>query len=520
MLTSIDLGASNPLPCRVWADAAGSTTAVEARKSPLLLMMRPLTNTFTTADVPSCVENESIWDRHVMPQAQELVEQHKVPEMPCYMTHPMERNPSFYGRKDILLQLDAILLPSVGAVSNAPALRSCTLYGLGGLGKTQIAIEFAFSRKTHFDAIFWVRADEIAKMAESFNRIARTLGILDPLDVGDRNVSRNAVLEWLSNPRKASTIRSGDSRPLETTKAEWLMIFDNADNLELLHDYWPIGSHGSVLVTSRDPLAKTDLTSNNGIELSPLGIQDSAALLHKLLSQSLIEDDEANVLALSERLGGLPLVVDQVAAFIRRRTITVGEFLANYGAFPSVEVLKNAAPIVRQDRDRQTLSTVWQLEKFSPTALSLLGLLALLDPDRISEALLTQNVPAHVVEAYPLSGGMAFIDARTELLKASMVKRHVETKHLSLHRLVQEVAQNQMEVGQIDRCFTLAVHLLHSAWPNQYDSTSLDNEAWEASDEVVAHIVKVQHVYGTNSQMQLEIDIRRRFVDLLLKSGW
>ena len=205
---------------------------------------------------------------------------------------------------------------------------------------------------------------------------------------------------------------------------------------------------------------------------------------------------------------------------MRRRAITVREFLANYGGYPSVEVFKNAVPIVRQDRDRQTWSSVWKLEKFSPKVLSLLGVLALLDPDRISEALLTQNVPAHILEDYPLAGGMAFIDARTELLKASMVKRHVETKHLSLHRLVQEVALDQMGIEQIDRCFTLTVHLLHSAWPNQYDSTSLDNEAWEASDEAVAHIVKLQHIYGTKSPMQIEMNVQRQFVDLLLKAGW
>ncbi|KAL8831645.1 MAG: hypothetical protein Q9170_005199 [Blastenia crenularia] len=246
----LETEASNQLPRNVWVNAAG----------------------LTTADDRSRVETNSMWDRHVMPQAQDFVEQRKIPEMPCYVTHPMERNLSFYGREDILLKLDEILLPSVGTVRTISNLRSNTLYSLGGLGKTQIAIEFTFSRRIHLDAILQVRADEIAKMAGSFNRIARALGIVDALDAGDRNVSRNAVLGWLSNPLKSFTIEGGDSQRMETTKADWLMIFDNADNLELLHDYWPVGSHGSIVVTSRDPLAKTDLTSNNGSELSPLDV--------------------------------------------------------------------------------------------------------------------------------------------------------------------------------------------------------------------------------------------------------
>ena len=222
--------------------------------------------------------------------------------MPCHIRQPHSPNPLFYGQNDILKKLDDALLPSVPA-SHSLGLRSCTIYGLGGLGKTQIAIEFAFSREQHFDAIFWVQADEISKLAESFNRIARALGILDFGDASDRLASRNAVLEWFSSPVMASVPEDTGEQAPSRTNARWLLVFDIADNLGLLQGYWPFGAQGSILVTSRDPMARTDFTSDIGIELPELSPQDSTILLQKLVGHERIDQDDADALALSRRLG-------------------------------------------------------------------------------------------------------------------------------------------------------------------------------------------------------------------------
>ncbi len=113
-----------------------------------------------------------------------------------------------------------------------------------------------------------------------------------------------------------------------------------------------------------------------------------------------------------------------------------------------------------------------------------------------------------------------WISARTELIQSSLIKRDIKTKHLSLHRLVQEVAQDDMSTNQIREYFVLAVELLSRAWPAQYDATSLDNEAWEASNEVVTHIVALQHVYKRHEQWEIELSEIRHFVEVLKSAAW
>ena len=68
--------------------------------------------------------------------------------------------------------------------------------------QTEVAIDFAHSRESHLDAIFWIQAGEVAKLAESFDRVGRALKLLDPNEAGDRVINRNRVLHWLSEPIK------------------------------------------------------------------------------------------------------------------------------------------------------------------------------------------------------------------------------------------------------------------------------------------------------------------------------
>lgn len=436
--------------------------------------------------------------------------------MPCYVRTPYTGpNHKFVGRKAILRQLDDALLPP-GFVQANSASRYCTLYGLGGIGKTEVAIEFAHSREQSFDAIFWVQADEIAKLAESFDRIARALRLLDPTEAGDRDTSRKRVLDWLADPVKQQTSEEPVSEP---GLAKWLLVFDNADNLELILDYLPASGPGSILITSRDSLAKTDLTANVGIEMQELTPEDSSSLLLSLVGEQPSEKGSRDALLLAERFKGLPLAIHQVAALIRRKEMTISEFLETYGSEPSVETLAGAPAISHQERDRRTLRDVWRLESFSHQAMSLLGLLSLLDPDRTGEQVLKTNVPKGLVAYYPTDSA-TYNEARTELTKSSLIRRSKETNHLTLHRLVQEVTIDQMSDDDIHHHFQLAIELLYQAWPDQYDAQSLDNEAWEASDEVVSHVVKIQHHYPRLRPRATPIETLKHFATLLDSAGW
>jgi hypothetical protein len=110
---------------------------------------------------------------------------------------PHTRNPGFFGRKDVLDQIEGALVPSANSTTTAgqPVLRSFAVCGLGGLGKTQTAVEFAFAHQQDFDAIFWVQAEDRDKLAASFSQIASELSIIDPADIGNHVVGRDLDLE-------------------------------------------------------------------------------------------------------------------------------------------------------------------------------------------------------------------------------------------------------------------------------------------------------------------------------------
>ncbi|GKZ55459.1 hypothetical protein AnigIFM49718_000535 [Aspergillus niger] len=204
--------------------------------------------------------------------------------LPCFLFHIHSANRDFCGREDILERLVAELLPSQNNVTASDTtLRQFALCGFGGIGKTEIAREFSRRHKASFDAVFWVVADEVARLDHHYQQILLALGLEDPSEDKSQVISREIVKGWLSNPRKHLSgsdefVQTGQAR----SEAIWLLIFDNADDLMILADYWSQGS-GSILVTSRDPLAKGIFTRRpSGLDLGPLSQQDSLSLFSQL----------------------------------------------------------------------------------------------------------------------------------------------------------------------------------------------------------------------------------------------
>lgn len=180
--------------------------------------------------------------------------------------------------------------------SESNGLRQFALCGLGGLGKTEIALEFALQHKDDYDAIFWVRADTVAKLDECYNDISIKLGLQDPSGKQNHVVGRESLKGWLSNPKKEATISDDASKSSSTSSAEadWLIVFDNADDPYLLMDYWPQG-RGSVLITSRDPIAKSLFcTQFSGLDQNPLSDEDGAYLLRTLTETNNEESDDVS----------------------------------------------------------------------------------------------------------------------------------------------------------------------------------------------------------------------------------
>ncbi|PQE29642.1 HET domain-containing protein [Rutstroemia sp. NJR-2017a BBW] len=235
-------------------------------------------------------------------------------------TLPWARNRNFCGRAFVLQELRDVFFPSDRNLkSQSGGLTGYTISGMGGIGKTQVALEFAhYCIENHlFNVVIWIDATTSMSIHAGFQRTASELKLTEQGAPSHTIVSE--VLRWLSDFDQHSNILSGSSAP----SAQWLLVFDNADDASLLPDFLPSTGPGCVLVTSRDPNAWY-LFDFEKIYLEPFTIQESSELFRHLTRK---DWDFAN---LSERLDGYPLAISQVANVIIMKGYSVTEYLHRF----------------------------------------------------------------------------------------------------------------------------------------------------------------------------------------------
>lgn len=386
------------------------------------------------------------------------------PRLPCFVLDWAVRNPDFFGRDEVMRDLETALLPSGAKFisSESTSTKYFALSGMGGLGKTEIATEFAFRHRQKFDAVFWVKADEVAKLDQSYSQIAQILGLETAAESTSQVVSKGLVKEWLSHPYMRLPLE-GHSEVSSQAQATWLIIFDNADEPSIVADYWPVMGNGSVLITSRDPLAKTYYSTKvSGVDLEPFSDADGASLLQTLT----LDEDLAGVAQIiSRRLGGLPLAITQFAGIIRRQELSLPEFMRSYENDAERPGLHSLRYSTGGGTYSSTLSSVWRFDKLNPRPRSLLRTLAFLDPDCIEEVILGEwPMPLPTQEFFGKPGD--YRAARTELLQTSLIKRNKERKELSIHRLVQDAVRAQMSAEASAQIFWNIVGNLAIQWPS------------------------------------------------------
>ncbi|RWA08816.1 hypothetical protein EKO27_g6291 [Xylaria grammica] len=440
-------------------------------------------------------------------------------QTPYRMLNSALRNP-FFRRKNVLDQIDeALLLPRNEFQGNDSRLQlSFAICGLGGVGKTEIAMEYAFLRQDSFDAVFWIDAEQLTQLSEGFATIATQLGF--PENSGtDRVVSRNIALEWLDNPLKRPVSRGLNVESINLTEREeanWLLVFNNADDLTLLQTFWPLGQRGSVLITSRDPMAKR---GRPGIDLEPFSQEEAAALLRRLTNVAETPENREASVSISERLGGLPLAITQIAALIDRWEMTLPEFLRYLEKQTSIETVARTKPPILQDHYKHSLFTVWALESLVPSALATLRVLSFLNPDSIQESILLRTTPSDVLPHYPTSEEL-FVTARLDLTKTSLVRRNRVGGQIIVHRLVQDVVRAQMSPDLITHTINFGVELILQAWPTSFLRFDHDTATWNQSEELLPHILKLKDFFERSvASMELHAS-KEKFTRLLLFAGW
>jgi hypothetical protein len=425
------------------------------------------------------------------------------PKLPVFLV-PYEQNPQFWGRNDVLEKLDSILLRN----SEARDYRftegtSCAVMtGLGGVGKTELALHYTHTRKKSFDAVFWVRADESSRLAREFAHLSMTLGLESGGEVGDKAVSRNLVLEWLAS-----------------TERPWLLVFDNADDIEILNDYWPMSNNGAIIVTSRDPLASMQLYQASGIAVGPFSTKDASSFLHYLTNQggnTSLEDpeDKKATRKIATSLRRLPLAIRQIASIIQRQFLSYNEFIELHDNYFSEIANMNL-------RGVQQLSTVRSFQYLRPNSKALLDVLSFLEPDHIFESLLRPNLSTYPDAAFLPKTAM-YLEARMELTNSSLITWNRETSELSIHRVVQDIARSQMSTTEASEMFGISVTLLRAWWPRLVDPFISFPAPNPKADAVVSHLLKVKAIYEQQGGLVISPDIGtfRSFAEVLQLGGW
>ena len=364
---------------------------------------------------------------------------------------PYRRNPFFTGQESILTQLYTTL----NANKFAALTQAQAISGLGGIGKTQIALEYAYRHERAYRAILWVQSDTRDAIVSGFSDLAGLLHLPEK-DEQDQHLVVEAVKRWLE------------------MHEQWLLILDNADDLDLLEEFLPTRSKGHILLTTR---VQAQGTIANGIEVVPMEGAEGALLLLRrakvLPPKALLEEGTASDLATAKEivheLGGLPLALDQAAAYIEETACGLEGYLKRYRAQHTILLQRRG---MRAREHPEPVATTWSLsfakvEEISPTAADFLRLCAFLHPDAIPEELLTGGMPNSFPSLLTQTNSATVFDEAFATLRAySLVHRHPETATLSIHPLVQAVLKDSLSNYQQRQLAKRVVHTVNRLFPS------------------------------------------------------
>jgi len=380
---------------------------------------------------------------------------------------PYRRNPFFTGREEILAYLYTVLQTSKAAALT----QTQAISGLGGIGKTQVAVEYAYRSRNHYEAIFWITASTREAFTADFVILAALLGLPEQHEQ-DQDIVVRAVKRWL------------------TAHSHWLLILDNVDNPEMIADFLPVHSTGDVLLTTRLQALGTLAQS---IEVEKMGLDEGVIFLLRRtkvlapdasLDQSTTES-QAQAAAIVAALDGLPLALDQAGAYIEETHCGLPQYLNLYGTRRKELLLRRGRfPIDHPDSVAATWSLSFQqVEQESLAAADLLHLLAFLNPEAIPEEIITLGA----AELGPALEGLASDPIKVDniielLLRYSLIRRTPEVKSFSIHRLVQAVIRDSMDRDTQRLWAQRAIRAVNCAFPD------VELQTWERCQRCLPHV--------------------------------
>jgi hypothetical protein len=381
------------------------------------------------------------------------------------------RNPAFVGREAALERIEAQFVAGPVAV--------VAMHGLGGMGKSAIALELAHRGHSsgRYPIAWWIRAETAVTLVEDLAQLAPTLGLRMSADQ-ERTVAD--VLAALRN------------------RADWLVVFDNVVEPDAVRP-WLVSGAGATLITSRFRGWSAVATQ---IDLSQFTREESLAYLARVTRRY----DSRDADELAKTLGDLPLALAQAAGYLDLHDLPISTYLALYQDRHAVGRLL----AVKVDGYPASVATTWllhyeQLMHDEPAALQLLRLCAFLDPEDLDlDLLLSTPEPLPPELASAAESPVDRERVLGALIRTNLMMR-IDTSRVRAHRLVAQVTR--LHLGSDARTWaTRAVTLVNRLFPTHPD----DPEQWLLCASLAAHastaIDHVESLAASNSDEAALVD--------------
>ncbi|MEW1778344.1 FxSxx-COOH system tetratricopeptide repeat protein [Streptomyces sp. NPDC086777] len=343
----------------------------------------------------------------------------RFPDLVPRIWNASPRNTSFTGRTAVLEHLRDRFDAQAFGDSRTPY----TLYGLGGVGKTQIALEYAHRFAAAYDLVWWIPAEQGELIVSALADLGSTLG----LRVGeDATQAAEQVCAYLRH--RSATLR-------------WLLVFDNADEPHEVSPYLPGGGH--VLITSRN---RNWREHGEAQEIAPFLREESIDHLLRRVTGLTAEDADR----VAEALGDLPLAVEQAGAWLAETGTPVGDYLTEL----EQQIERTLSSSQPADYPQPVAATwnvsIERLNERSPAAVRLLQLCAFFAAEPISDKLLYGDEMIRVLAAKDPSLQEKVVLGRVirELGRFALAKVESSPGSIQVHRLVQAVVRSQLTVRE------------------------------------------------------------------------
>ncbi|KAL8366190.1 hypothetical protein RB595_004790 [Gaeumannomyces hyphopodioides] len=416
---------------------------------------------------------------------------------------PFPRNEALVKRGGIFSELER-LLPSRAESQTA------ALWGLGGSGKTQVALEYAY-RRWHNSApcsVFWVHADNEATFTQDYQSIAKKLRL--PANLQDEELLA-AVRDRIE------------------AEPSWVLVLDNADNLGLfgvgwrtpgasgqphrtttdyapknLRQFVPRGPTGTVLWTTRDErIAGSLVVARQTINVARMEAGEAMKLLETMRNQAIDDTEREDASALLAELDWLPLAISQAAAYMRRTRTPIEEYLSKLkGGKRRWRILRASEPDVhRRCEVSNSILETWSISiehirQENEMAYNILHILAFLDNQNIPEQMMkkaakhfeSQRAQTSDSEDDSDSEDEDAINAITRLREFSFLSLRASGwgRAYEMHKLVQEAARYRLRAKEDETLFAkAALRIADDLFPERR------RELWEEGEKYLVHAQRV-----------------------------